>query len=191
MYYVRNRTARKSLDYRTPLELLTGDTPDISDITTFEFYQPVQYLDNPESKFPIQKNKLGRWVGVAVSVGQVLTYWILTAKGTVIARSTVGPVDDVSTPAVQKELDAFDAAVQEVIEPTELGDATAPTVRRRRHKEALKVARRDRNTDGGDDDLRNRHTIYDINEGVDHNYTTLVNTQTPTMKMRKNQKTAI
>ena len=50
--YVRNRTARKALDYKTPHEILLGDTPDISELFDFEFFQPVQYMDNPEVKFP-------------------------------------------------------------------------------------------------------------------------------------------
>ena len=50
--YVQNRTAQKALNYKTPHEVLLGDTPDISELFDFVFYQPVQYMDNPEVKFP-------------------------------------------------------------------------------------------------------------------------------------------
>ena len=48
--YVWNRMARKELGDITPLEALTGDTPDISELFDFEFREPVRYLENPEIK---------------------------------------------------------------------------------------------------------------------------------------------
>ena len=35
-------------------------------------------MDNPEVKFPKHKVKLGRWLGIAESMGQVMCYYILT-----------------------------------------------------------------------------------------------------------------
>lgn len=32
---------------------------------------------------------MGKWLGVASKVCQAMTYWILTSKGTVVARSSV------------------------------------------------------------------------------------------------------
>jgi hypothetical protein len=63
--YVHNRTAREALNGRTPLEVMTGSTPDISELFDFEFNQPVSYMDNPQVKFPQHKVKLGRWLGTA------------------------------------------------------------------------------------------------------------------------------
>ena len=62
---VHNHTARKALDWKTPYEAETGDTPDCSHLLYFDFYQPVWYWDNPGAKFPTQKRKSGRWLGVA------------------------------------------------------------------------------------------------------------------------------
>ena len=45
--YVQNRMARKALGDIMPLEALTGDTPDISEL--FDF---VRYFENPEIKLP-------------------------------------------------------------------------------------------------------------------------------------------
>ncbi len=49
---LRSRTALglPSLNGRTPHELVTGDTPDISEWTEFSFYQPVYYYHS--SDFP-------------------------------------------------------------------------------------------------------------------------------------------
>ena len=86
---VSNHTARKALDWKTPLERETGDTPDCSHLLHFDFYQLVWYWDPSETKFPIAKRKLGCWLGVAPNVGQALCYYILTICGNTIARSTV------------------------------------------------------------------------------------------------------
>ena len=50
--------ARKALGDITPMEALTSDTPDISELFDFEFREPVRYLKNPEIKFP---KHCGRW----------------------------------------------------------------------------------------------------------------------------------
>ena len=39
---------------------------------------------------------LGRWLGVAFGVCQAMTYWLLTAKRTVIVRSSVSPLSDIN-----------------------------------------------------------------------------------------------
>ena len=72
--------AQKSRGWRTPIEIRDGDTPDISAILYFEFWEPVYYV-NPVSvtgKFPNDKEKLGKWMGVANDYGDGLAYWILT-----------------------------------------------------------------------------------------------------------------
>jgi hypothetical protein len=174
--YVRNRTARKALDYKTPHEVLLGNTPDISELFDFEFYQPVQYMDNPEVKFPQLKTKLGQWLGIATSVGQALCYYILlTANGTVITRSTVKALEDPESPHVRREIEAYDRAVMDEIQPTELADAKYPDVQELRKKEALKVAQKipmGTKTDKGEPDYEtlNRHVFYEINEGNDHEF---------------------
>jgi hypothetical protein len=61
-----------------------------------DWYNCVWYWDPAEPE-PAQKEKLGRWLGVAHGVCQDLFYWILTAKCSVIARSTVRPVNDNET----------------------------------------------------------------------------------------------
>ena len=126
--YVRNRTAQQALDYKTPHEIMLGDTPDILELFDFEFYQPVQYMDNPEVKFPQLKTKLGRWLSIATSVGQAMCYYIRTVNGTVITRSTVKSLNDPEAPQVRREIEAYDRAIMDELKPTKLANAANPKV---------------------------------------------------------------
>jgi hypothetical protein len=73
--YILNRTAVESLGWRTPLETLTGQTPDISVIKMFRFWEPVYYQEPVNAKFPKDSAYLrGRFVGFADSVGSDMTF---------------------------------------------------------------------------------------------------------------------
>ena len=71
---------------------MTGDTPDLSPMLLYAFNQPVMYVDE-DSSYPDTTEEAGRWFGVAENMGFVMTFWILTANDTVIARSNVRPID--------------------------------------------------------------------------------------------------
>jgi hypothetical protein len=61
---IRELMARNDLGGRTPLEAMTGETPDISEYTEFDFYQFVMYYDpNDTDETGIARRKLGRWLG--------------------------------------------------------------------------------------------------------------------------------
>ena len=78
VFAANNHTAIKSLDWRTPLELMTGSTPDISAIIMYQFWEPV-YCKTDNASFPSDSTeKLGRFVGIAEHVGHALTFKILT-----------------------------------------------------------------------------------------------------------------
>ena len=47
---------------RPDLEVLTGDSVDISEYTEFELYDLIWYWDNPEA---IDNSCIGRWLGVS------------------------------------------------------------------------------------------------------------------------------
>jgi len=90
-----NHTAHESLNWRTPLEVYHGSTPDISAYTQFHFYEPIYYaLD--DSSFPSQSTEAsGWWVGVADNVGDSLTYKVLTRDThKIIHRSVVRSASD-------------------------------------------------------------------------------------------------
>ncbi len=72
--FVLNHMAFKSLGWRTPLEKLTGVTPDRSAIVKFQFWEPVYYMRN-EAGFPSESSEaLGNFVGFAENIGHNLTY---------------------------------------------------------------------------------------------------------------------
>ena len=109
---IHNHTSRKTLNWLTPLECETGDTPDCSHLLYFDFYEPVWYWDNPEAKFPTQKRKLGRWLGVARNVGQALCFYILVHNGEVITRSTVKAVTEQDGSNMSHDIATFDTEVR-------------------------------------------------------------------------------
>jgi hypothetical protein len=65
---VKNHTARASLKERTPIEKRTGQTPDVSKLLQFRWWEPVYFLDEYGTEC------LGRWAGVAEHVGDELTF---------------------------------------------------------------------------------------------------------------------
>jgi hypothetical protein len=110
---IRNKTSsnRFILEGRTPYEAVLGNTPDISSLAIFNFYEPVWYIEQ-NSEFPHPKRKLGRWLGEAYDIGQAMCYWVLTTSGP-IARSTVQPIppEYLSTNEAKDELEALDKAL--------------------------------------------------------------------------------
>ena len=85
---VMNHTSNATLKWKTPIEKAFGLTPDISALVQFCFFQPIYYLDRTQP-FPQSKELLSRFLGLAKSMGDALTYYVLTDTNTVIARSGV------------------------------------------------------------------------------------------------------
>ena len=74
--FIWNRTARKSLDFRTPHEAIFGSTPDISVLLQFEFWEPVLIQNyRPSAGFPSESTEIAvRVVGYAENVGHDITF---------------------------------------------------------------------------------------------------------------------
>ena len=73
-----NHIATESIGWRTPLEKLTGVTPDTSPMLMFEFWEPVCCLvDNPAYPSDSSEAK-GRFVGMSENVGHAMTFKVLT-----------------------------------------------------------------------------------------------------------------
>ena len=108
---IMQRAASNSgrLHGRTPLEQLTGETPDISEYLDFSFYDWCWYNDNAG----LGETKLGRWLGVSHHVGSLMSYWILTLKGHVISRTTMSRVINLEKQQtdVMHRLAEFDSAI--------------------------------------------------------------------------------
>jgi hypothetical protein len=87
--FLLNHLAFDALGGLTPIEVATGQRPDISALLQFCWFEPVLYsvdhsfaTDSPE--------KAGCWVGIAETQGDALTYLILTDDTQqVITRSAV------------------------------------------------------------------------------------------------------
>ena len=77
-----NHMSSPALDGLCPLQALTGQTPDISFLLHFSFWEPIYYRvdpNEPSSNFPSTSNeKKGYWVGFSDNVDDKLTWKILT-----------------------------------------------------------------------------------------------------------------
>ena len=61
------------------MEVLHGSTPDISPLMQYQFWEPVYYLIEDKQNFPSKsQEKMGRFVGIAETVGDSMTFKVLT-----------------------------------------------------------------------------------------------------------------
>mgnify|MGYP003326537431 FL=1 len=90
---------------RTPLEILTGETPDITEYLDFSPFDWVTYKQN----VGLDKPKLGRWLGISHRVGPLMSYWILPDSGRPISCTTVQPMSlvDMSTSENKQRMDEY------------------------------------------------------------------------------------
>ena len=109
----RTSTEARSANGRSPLEIITGNTPDISEFLDFGFYDWCWYSD----AFGMAETKLGLWLGVSHRVGSLMSYWLLTDKCKVIWRTTVQSITNLK---MQEDMNkgwtqAFNLAIRERI----------------------------------------------------------------------------
>ena len=76
MVILHNHRASKTLHWKTPIEVAFGETPDISNLLQFRWYDKLYYYD-PLSEYPESKEKVSRFIGIATNVGDTMTYKIL------------------------------------------------------------------------------------------------------------------
>ncbi|GAX14347.1 hypothetical protein FisN_UnNu047 [Fistulifera solaris] len=107
---IMSRTVRVGSD-RTPYEILTGDTPDISEYIDFDFYDWVWFYNNPNDKEA--PPEIGRWLGVSHRVGASMCYFVLTQKGVVLSRSSVQPINlqEELSDEVRSRMEKFDVEI--------------------------------------------------------------------------------
>jgi hypothetical protein len=70
---------------RTPLETITGETPDISEYLDFVFYDLVWFKENAG----LGETQLGRFLDADHAVGSLMSYKILPISGIPVSRTTV------------------------------------------------------------------------------------------------------
>lgn len=96
---IQNRTSNTSrgLNGRCPLEMITGESVNISEYLDFGFYDWIWYKDNAGHG----ETKLGRWLDVSHQVGPLMSFWILTAGAQVLSRTTVQRVTNLELQVVE------------------------------------------------------------------------------------------
>ena len=77
---------------RPPLESIIGDTVDLSEYVEFGFYDWVYFRDGGPGA---GTTKLGRWLGVAHSVGNAMCYYVINEKAFVFSTTTVARVPNI------------------------------------------------------------------------------------------------
>ena len=95
---------------RTSIEIITGDTPDISEYIDFGFYDWVTF----RSDAGLGELQLGRWLGVWHKVGQLMSYWILPISGRPISYTRVQRLTilEMKTDEWKLRMTSYDTAIE-------------------------------------------------------------------------------
>ncbi|KAI2501062.1 Reverse transcriptase (RNA-dependent DNA polymerase) [Fragilaria crotonensis] len=99
---------------RTGIELITGETPDISEWLDFEFYDRVWYYDQKKIEIDGSGRRLARWLGLRIESEVTLLLAVARVRK-VIARTTVQHVvrEDYLNDDIRREIERFDQVVNE------------------------------------------------------------------------------
>ena len=95
------------------LEIVTGETPDISEYLDFGLYDWVVYQTNAG----LGKLILGLCIGVSHKVGQLMSYWILTVSGNPISCADVHYLAEAfkKTNEYKEQMEVFDKHLTDCI----------------------------------------------------------------------------
>ena len=114
---IRSHTALtiRELNGETPAKLMTGETPDISHLVEFSWYQYVWYL-SPEGD-NMERLNLGRYCGIDFDVGSYLCGRVLTAKGKFVHRSSIYPLspEDERSDKVRERIRLYEQSLKEAL----------------------------------------------------------------------------
>ena len=105
----------KYAEGRTPIEIITGETPDISEYMDFEFYDWVVF----RSSAGLGEVELGCWLGVSHRVGRLLSYWIfLPESGIPISVTTAQRLtnDERNTEEMKARMKQYDEKLKVIFE---------------------------------------------------------------------------
>ena len=120
--YVRSHTAHniQLLQGETPQARLLGDTPDISFISEFAWFDWVWYITPPMKDDSFRS--LGRYLGPSSDIGEAMAAYVLNSNGYVHTRTSVYPLKahEVHDAAVKEQQAKFMADLKE-----KLGDRMA------------------------------------------------------------------
>jgi len=89
---VNNRCATPMLNWKTPISMRHGYTPDISAFLQFQFWEKIYF--KIDEQHPKSKEAPGYWLGVSVTVGDALTFNVWSDKTKrVLQRSAIRSAD--------------------------------------------------------------------------------------------------
>ena len=111
---VMQNTASHSgiLNGRTPVEFVTGYITDIAELLDFAFYDQCWYKENSG----LGETHIGKWLGVSHRIVHLISYWILTAQGTLIYQTTVQRITRLETQTAENKerFRLFDLSIHEL-----------------------------------------------------------------------------
>jgi hypothetical protein len=107
-------------DQRTGYEIITGNTPDISEWLDFDFYDLVWYYDKKHPETTDDDREFAYWLGVAHRHGSDMCYWVLPESGIPITRTSVQHVtiEDMRNPELLVKMDRMKAALNKRLDDT-------------------------------------------------------------------------
>ena len=121
---ILNRISRDQ-QQRTGIEMVTGETPDISEWIDFEFYDRLWYYDQKKIEIDGTGRRLARWLGVAHRIGSDLCYWLLLGRVWKYHRPYDRAYDvvrdDYLNDDVKVDLDRFDRSVDDRLSDRNFG----------------------------------------------------------------------
>ena len=103
-------------DRRSGYEVVTGNTPDISEWLDFEFYDLVWWWDVPTKRnINDDTRRLARWLGVSHRVGSDLSYWLVTDSGQLVSKTSVEHVtrDDYLQEGTKRAIVDFNVTLEQ------------------------------------------------------------------------------
>ena len=124
---VNNHCSTPMLNWKTPISVRHGYTPDISAFLQFQFWERVYF--KVDEQHPESKEAPGYWMGVSDTVGDALTYdiWSDDTKR-VIQRSAVRSADPnrggILNRRVNFEEDMDDDEQADIVEPSDIFQKT-------------------------------------------------------------------
>lgn len=114
MAEIRSNTALDIMTLKgdTPSCVLTGDTPDISHLCEFSWYDYVWFIDSNDQ---LNKRKLARYLGPSHDIGQAMASKILNSTGRELSYTSVIPlsVEDRNDEIVKKQITEYDDKLKE------------------------------------------------------------------------------
>ncbi|HSN66994.1 MAG TPA: hypothetical protein VLS94_10155, partial [Fusibacter sp.] len=123
--FLTNHLETESLGWKTPMQVFTGETSDVSPLLHFQFYEEVNYMRH-SSDFPSDSTEeTGYFVGFGESVGDTMTFKILSKDtNKIMYRSSVRSATKAPNLRISPEDGEMTKFIQSRSEDT--SDSTAP-----------------------------------------------------------------